>query len=114
MRKDRPARVFAHFRYAGQVIDVVVLVALGVTPDGLREVLGISVELSEAEVHWRQFLTRLKDRGGCGVHLFVSDSYAGLKATRAAVYPAEHVALSKPNDIAQLRPIFFRSTMSLH
>lgn len=78
---------YEKIRHAGQVIDAAVLVALGVTPDGRREVLGVSVELSEAEVHWRQFLTRLKDRGLCGVHLFVSDSHAGLRAARVAVYP---------------------------
>ena len=33
-----------------------VLTATGVMEDGRRTVLGISVLLSEAEVHWRQFL----------------------------------------------------------
>lgn len=75
-------------RHGGQVVDAAVLVALGVSEQGQREVLGISVELSEAEVHWRHFLTRLVERGLCGVRLFVSDSHAGLKAARAAVYPS--------------------------
>lgn len=79
---------YEKIRHGGQVIDAAVLVALGVSVEGKREVLGVSVELSEAEVHWRHFLTRLKDRGLCGVRLFVSDSHAGLKAARAAVYPS--------------------------
>lgn len=79
---------YEKIRHGGQVIDAAVLVALGVSIEGKREVLGVSVELSEAEVHWRHFLTRLKDRGLCGVRLFVSDSHAGLKAARAAVYPS--------------------------
>src|SRR5574337_95618 len=79
---------YENIRHGGQVIDAAVPVALGVNEDGRGEVLGVSVELSEAEVHWRHFLTRLKDRGLCGVRLFVSDSHAGLKAARAAVYPS--------------------------
>lgn len=79
---------YEKIRHAGQVVDAAVLVALGVTSEGQREVLGVSVELSEAEVHWRHFLERLSQRGLRGVKLFVSDNHAGLKAARAAVYPA--------------------------
>ncbi len=75
-------------RQGGQVLDAAVLVALGVRADGKREILGVSVKLSEAEVHWRAFLTDLKDRGLHGVKLFVSDDHAGLKAARKAVFPS--------------------------
>lgn len=75
-------------RHGGSVVDCAVLLALGVREDGKRELLGVSVKLSEAEVHWREFLTSLKDRGLCGMTLFVSDDHAGLKAARAAVFPA--------------------------
>lgn len=79
---------YEKIRHGGQVIDAAVLVALGVAPDGKRDVLGVSVELSEAEVHWRHFLKQLAKRGLHGVKLFVSDSHAGLKAARAAVFPS--------------------------
>lgn len=79
---------YEKIRHGGQVVDAAVLVALGVNAEGKRDILGVSVELSEAEVHWRGFLTRLKDRGLCGVRLFVSDNHAGLKAGRAAVFPS--------------------------
>ena len=79
---------YEKIRHAGQVIDAAVLVALGVTPDGKRDVLGVSVELSEAEVHWRHFLEQLSKRGLHGVLLFVSDAHAGLKAARTAVFPS--------------------------
>ncbi len=39
------------------------LIACGVDAEGNRDVLGCSVSLSEAEVHWRSFLSELKDRG---------------------------------------------------
>ncbi|HEY9680007.1 MAG TPA: transposase [Oculatellaceae cyanobacterium] len=50
-------------RHGGIVVDCAVLVAVGVTDQGKREVIGASVELSEAEVHWRQFLKGLQQRG---------------------------------------------------
>jgi transposase-like protein len=67
-------------REAGQVRDAAVLVATGITPDGKRQVLGVSVSLSEQEVHWRVFLQELKDRGLNGVQLIISDAHSGLGA----------------------------------
>jgi len=63
-------------------------VAVGVTGDGKRRVLGVSVALSEAEVHWRAFLDSLIRRGLKGVRLIVSDDHAGLKAARRATLPS--------------------------
>ena len=44
----------------------------------------MSVSLSEAEVHWREFLGSLQDRGLHAVQIMVSDDHAGLKAAREA------------------------------
>ncbi len=79
---------YERVRAEGQIVDCAVLVAVGVTQDGHRRVLGVSVALSEAEVHWRDFLDSLVRRGLCGVKLLVSDSHAGLKAARRAVFPS--------------------------
>ena len=73
-------------RQGGQVLDAAVLIACGVGADGKRDVLGCSVSLSEAEVHWRRFLADLKDRGLQGIDLIVSDAHEGLKAARKAVF----------------------------
>ena len=51
-------------------------------------VLGVSVELSEAEVHWRKFLESLIARGLHGLKLIVSDNHVGLKAARMSVFPS--------------------------
>lgn len=75
-------------RQNGQVLDAAVLIACGVGSDGHRDVLGCSVSLSEAEVHWRAFLSDLKDRGLHGVQLIVSDAHEGLQAARKAVFPS--------------------------
>ena len=73
-------------RVDGQVRDLAVLIALGVTDTGKRTILGVSVSLSEQEVHWRQFLQSLVQRGLSGVELVISDAHAGLQAARKAVF----------------------------
>ena len=74
-------------RHGGAVVSCAVLTAIGITPDGKRSILGCSVELSEAEHHWRKFLQSLLERGMHGMKLVVSDDHAGLKAARQAVMP---------------------------
>jgi len=73
-------------REDGQVRDAAVLLAVGVDRQGKRCILGISVSLSEAEIHWRTFLQSLVSRGLSGVRLIISDDHAGLKAARKAVF----------------------------
>jgi len=74
-------------RYGGCVQDLSVLWAIGITEDGKREVLGVSVALSEAEVHWRQFFESLVKRGLNGLEYIVSDDHAGLRAAMKSVFP---------------------------
>ena len=81
----------AHYekvRVQGTVQDLAILKAIGVNRWGKREVLGVSVALSEAEVHWREFLQALQRRGLKGIELVVSDDHMGLRAARRAVWPA--------------------------
>ena len=67
---------------------LLVLVAMGVREeDGKRMLLGVSVSLSEAEVHWRAFLEGLRKRGLEVTKLITSDDHAGLRAARRAVFP---------------------------
>ena len=73
-------------RVEGQNRDMAILIALGVDTAGKRQLLGVSCSLSEAEVHWRDFLKSLTTRGLCGVRLLVSDDHNGLKAARKAVF----------------------------
>jgi transposase-like protein len=81
----------AHYekvRVSGSVRELAVLKAIGLSPFGKREILGVSISLSEAEVHWRQFLEDLQKRGLKGVRLIISDDHAGLRTARRAVYPS--------------------------
>jgi len=77
---------YEQVREDGQVRHLAVLVAVGVTPAGKREILGVSVSLSEHEVHWRAFLESLKQRGLGGVQLITSDDHAGLRTARVAAF----------------------------
>lgn len=75
---------YEKIRHGGSVVSCAVLLAVGINPQGRRTLLGVSVSLSEAEVHWRDFLASLQARGLHGVELIVSDDHAGLKAAREA------------------------------
>lgn len=75
-------------RHDGQLRDCAVLIALGIRTDGKRTILGVSVALSEAEVHWRAFFQSLVQRGLCAVAFIVSDDHPGLAAARRAVFGA--------------------------
>jgi len=73
-------------RVAGCVRQCGVLLAIGVDAEGHRSILGVSVSLSEAEVHWREFFKSLLARGLHGMELIVSDAHAGLKEARQACF----------------------------
>lgn len=80
--------LYEKVRHAGAVTSMAVLVCVGVNRQGGREVLGVSAKLSEAEVHWREFLSDLQRRGLKGVEMIVSDDHSGLKAACNATMPS--------------------------
>lgn len=73
-------------RVDGQVVDMAVLIAQAVEPDGKRRILGVRLGLGEAETFWRAFLQSLIQRGLCGVRLITSDDHAGLRQALRAVF----------------------------
>jgi len=75
-------------RHGGSVVSMAILLAYGVNPEGKREILGASTSLSEAEVHWREFLKHLQSRGMYGVRLVISDDHSGLKNALTAIFPS--------------------------
>jgi transposase-like protein len=66
-------------REAGRIVNVAALVAVGVSEDGQREVLGLEVNTGEDGAGWLAFLRSLKARGLRGVELVISDAHSGLK-----------------------------------
>ena len=79
--------LYEKVRHDGNVISLAVLIAYGINEEGKREILGVSVSLSEAEIHWRTFFQSLIERGLHGVELITRDAHAGLQAARQAVFP---------------------------
>lgn len=77
---------YEHVREGGRVVSMAVISAHGVRADGVREVLGVDVGLSEHAVLWREFLQGLVARGLRGVQLVTSDAHPGLKQAIAEVF----------------------------
>ena len=79
---------YVKVREQGRIVSVAVIVAVAVNGDGRREVLGISIGVSEAETFWTDFLRSLARRGLRGVKLVISDAHEGLKAAVSKVLHA--------------------------
>ena len=75
-------------RLGGCIQDAAVLIAYGYNEMGKKRVLGVSVALSEAEVHWRTFLQSLVARQLHGVKLITSDAHPCLRAAIRTVFPS--------------------------
>ena len=94
--RSRPIPPIAHLildaryekiRVAGIVRSCAVFTAVGIrSHDGKRTILGTSISLSEAEVHWREFLASLKSRGLLPAGSITSDAHEGLKAAMTSVF----------------------------
>ena len=64
--------------WGGEVRNVSVLVAIGVSKEGFREILGVAEGAKEDKASWSNFLRHLKERGLQGVKLMTSDRCLGL------------------------------------
>ena len=73
--------------WAGEVRNVSLLVAIGVTSDGYREILGICEGAKEDKSGWSAFLRHLVDRGLNGVELIISDACRDLVESVADYLP---------------------------
>jgi transposase-like protein len=77
---------YEHVREDGRGQSMAVVVAYGVRADGVRDVLGVAVEVQEDVDRWRAFLQDLVARGVRGVRLVVSDAHPGLKQAIREVF----------------------------
>ncbi len=73
--------------WAGEVRNVSVLVAVGVSTNGHREILGVAEGAKEDKAGWSGFLKYLKERGLKGVKLIISDACIGLIESLGDFYP---------------------------
>jgi putative transposase len=66
-------------REGGRIVSVAAIIAVAVSTEGKREIVGLGLGPSEAETFWSAFLKGLLRRGLRGVKLVISDAHEGLK-----------------------------------
>src|SRR3954468_14478890 len=90
-------------REGGRIVSVAAIIAVAVTTEGKREIVGLHIGPSEAEPFWTTFLRDLAKRGLKGVKLVISDAHEGLKnATSVTTVARWPVAL--PSVVTMLDP----------
>lgn len=115
-------------RVDGSIENTPVLVAIGVTEDGAKLVLGMQSGDKESATNWREFFRDLKSRGldGSSVQLGIMDGLSGLekvfeeefcnaKVQRCQVHVARNVLAKVPHKLKKevaddLRSIFYASS----
>src|ERR687894_2091928 len=75
-------------REGGRIVSVAAIIAVAVSTEGKREIVGLGLGPSEAEMFWSAFLKGLLKRGLRGVKLVASDAHEGLKHAIAKVLGA--------------------------
>lgn len=75
---------YCRARVDRRVVSQAVVVAIGVTANGRREVLGFDVGDTESQPFWTAFLRSLRSRGLDGVKPVISDAHSGLIAAIGA------------------------------
>jgi transposase-like protein len=65
-----------------------VYLALGVRPDGTRDILGLWIENTESAKFWMKVFNDLKTRGVDDILIAVTDGLKGMPEALAAAYPA--------------------------
>src|ERR687897_750432 len=75
-------------REGGRIVSVAAIIAVAVTTEGRREIVGLGLSPKEAETFWSTFLKGLVKRGLRGVKLVISDAHDGLTAAITRVVGA--------------------------
>ena len=79
--------VHVKVRREGAVRSTAVLIAIGITDSGHREILGLEVCYGETRTSWGDFFTQLRSRGLSGVEYAFSDAHEGLKTALQEAFP---------------------------
>ncbi|PAU58514.1 IS256 family transposase, partial [Pseudomonas sp. PICF141] len=74
-------------REEGLVRNKAIYLALGVLPDGTRDILGIWIETTEGAKFWMKVFNDLKTRGVEDVLIAVTDGLKGMPEALSAVFP---------------------------
>ena len=74
-------------REGGRVRPRDLMIAVGLTPGGTKEILGFCLVESETAASWAEFLRSLRARGLGEPKMFTTDAHGGLRRALAEVYP---------------------------
>ncbi len=77
--------LYLKVRQNHRIVSQALVIAMGVTEQGERKLLGFDLGASETEAFWQEFLQSLVGRGLRGVQLVISDAHEGLKTAIAQV-----------------------------
>ena len=78
-------------REDGRILSRAAYIVLGVTADGYKEILSITVGANESSKFWLGMLNDLKNRGVKDVLFFCADGLPGFKEAIQAVYPQAQI-----------------------
>ncbi|MGI6730736.1 MAG: IS256 family transposase [Anaerovoracaceae bacterium] len=70
-----------------RIVSKALMVAMGITEDGRREIIGFDAYEIESAQTWKEFLTSLKERGLTKMNMVTSDAHSGLIAALKEVFP---------------------------
>jgi transposase-like protein len=79
--------IYLKRNWGGSYENVAVLIAMAVSEDGTREVIGAAEGMKEDKDSWRAFLIGLKERGLSGTRLFIGDKCLGMLDAIHEVFP---------------------------
>ena len=85
--------LFVKMRHEGRVENRAVFVAIGVTQEGSKEVLGLWTSATEGAKLWLQILTELRQRGVQDILIACVDGLKGFPDAIAAAFPKTTVQL---------------------
>src|ERR1700680_5098975 len=85
--------LFVKMRHEGRVENRAVFVGIGVTQEGIKEVLGLWTSATEGAKFWLQILTEIRNRGVQDILIACVDGLKGFPEAIQSVYPQTQVQL---------------------
>jgi len=85
--------LYVKMRHEGRVENRAVYVALGINPEGRKEVLGLWTSANEGAKFWLNVLTELRNRGVRDIYLVCVDGLKGFPQAIESIFPHAQVQL---------------------
>lgn len=70
-----------------RIVSRALMIALGITEKGSREIIGFELYDNESKETWKDFLIRLRARGLTGIKMITSDAHEGILHAVRSIFP---------------------------